>query len=209
MDKTVKSGERTLLLSVLLSAPGPLVVGLGLFVGRSSTQLADFLRRSAELLAIIVSYFIYKRLNKADRETIEIDKARLEKVANNFVGFAMLFSGMIMMLVAVFASATEKGNVIPGLTIAFLGLVTNSWFWLRYARLSRANGDSILLVQSKLYRSKSVVDACVFIVLLIVMLFPLSQAASVADLVGSVIVSIYLIVNGLSVLKKQKNLVSA
>ena len=40
-----KSGERTLLLSVLMSSPGPLVVGLGLLSGRSSTQIADFVRR--------------------------------------------------------------------------------------------------------------------------------------------------------------------
>ena len=47
-----KSGSRTLLLPVLMSAPGPLVVGLGLLAGCSSTQIADFVRGSAELLAL-------------------------------------------------------------------------------------------------------------------------------------------------------------
>lgn len=42
-----KSGKRTLLLSVLMSAPGPLIIGLGLTVGRSTTQLADFLDRKS------------------------------------------------------------------------------------------------------------------------------------------------------------------
>lgn len=55
-----KSGSRTLLLSVLMSAPGPLVVGLGLLAGRSSTQIADFVRRSAELLAIIMAFAVYR-----------------------------------------------------------------------------------------------------------------------------------------------------
>ena len=55
-----KSGSRTLLMSVLMSAPGPLVVGLGLLSGRSSTQIADFVRRSAELLAIIMSFVVYR-----------------------------------------------------------------------------------------------------------------------------------------------------
>ena len=41
-----KSRSQTLLASVLLSAPGPVVIGLGLLVGRSSTQMADFLRIS-------------------------------------------------------------------------------------------------------------------------------------------------------------------
>ncbi|MBO5664525.1 MAG: hypothetical protein J6R95_07085, partial [Bacteroidales bacterium] len=48
------------LMSVLMSAPGPLVVGLGLLAGRSATQLADFIRRSAELLAILVAYITYQ-----------------------------------------------------------------------------------------------------------------------------------------------------
>ena len=58
--KGKKSGTRTLLMSVLMSAPGPLVVGLGLMAGRSSTQIADFVRRSAELLAIIMSFVVYQ-----------------------------------------------------------------------------------------------------------------------------------------------------
>ena len=53
-----KSGKNTLLMSVLMSSPGPLVVGLGLMVGQSSTQLADFVRRSAELLSIIMAFRI-------------------------------------------------------------------------------------------------------------------------------------------------------
>ena len=55
-----KSGSRTFLMSVLMSAPGPLVVGLGLLAGHSSTQIADFVRRSSELLAIIMAFAVYK-----------------------------------------------------------------------------------------------------------------------------------------------------
>ena len=57
-DNTKKSGTKTLLWSVIMSAPGPLIIGLGLMVGRSSTQIADFVRRSSELLAIIMAYAI-------------------------------------------------------------------------------------------------------------------------------------------------------
>ena len=65
MKKTQQSGARTLLMSVMLSSPGPIVVGIGLFMGKSSTQLADFVRRSAELCAILVSYFIYRTIVEA------------------------------------------------------------------------------------------------------------------------------------------------
>ncbi len=206
MDKSKKSGERTLLMSIIMSSPGPIVVGIGLLVGRSSTQLADFLRRTAELLAIIVSYFIYKILNKKESSEKEINKDKLENIANKFVGFAMLISGIVMVVIAIFSANSEKGNVIPGLSIAFLGLITNTWFWLRYSKLGKISGDSILLVQSKLYCAKSFVDACVFIVLLLVLFFPLTNTAYIADIGGSLIVSIYLFFNGLSILKNPDNI---
>ena len=59
-----KSGAKTLLWSIIMSCPGPLVVGLGLLAGRSSTQIADFVRRSAELLAIIMSFVVYRVVTK-------------------------------------------------------------------------------------------------------------------------------------------------
>ena len=54
--KNRKSEKRTMLMSILMSAPGPLILGLSLTAGQSSNQLADFFRRSAELLAIICSF---------------------------------------------------------------------------------------------------------------------------------------------------------
>ena len=94
-----KSGERTLLASVALSSPGPVVVGIGLFLGKSSTQLADFIRRSAELIAIIVSWAVYRITHKRT-EYSDNHRLRLERIANYCVGIAMCLSGMAMLLVA-------------------------------------------------------------------------------------------------------------
>ena len=52
--KNKKSGSRTLLMSVLMSAPGPLVIGLGLLVGRSSTQIADFIQKEMDPKGVAV-----------------------------------------------------------------------------------------------------------------------------------------------------------
>lgn len=54
-EKNKKSGSRTMLLSVLMSAPGPLVEGLALLEGQSATQIADFVRRTAELLVLVAA----------------------------------------------------------------------------------------------------------------------------------------------------------
>lgn len=191
-----KSGEKTLLMSVILSSPGPLVVGLGLLAGRSSTQLADFIRRSAELAAIIVSYILYRILyGKGEPESSR--QQRLERIADRTVGGAMVLSGVAMLIIALVSENNEKGNVIPGFVIATLGVITNTWFWLRYRRLDRRQPDGILATQSKLYRAKALVDTAVMAALLVILIAPDSRAAGFTDLAGSLVVSVYLVINGI------------
>jgi divalent metal cation (Fe/Co/Zn/Cd) transporter len=188
-------GERTLLLSVVLSSPGPIVLGIGLFIGNSSTQLADFIRRTAELIAIIVSWAVY-RITHNVMEYDANHRFRLERIANNCVGIAMCLGGIAMLLVALLHPSEEKGNVIPGMIIAILGVITNSWFWIRYRKLNKANPNSILAAQNSLYRAKTLVDICVTIALITVAVSPGSQAAYFMDMAGSAVVAVYLLING-------------
>ena len=191
----VKSGERTLVASVLLSAPGPIVVGAGLLAGRSSTQFADFIRRTAELAAIIISMILFRITNK-DGVSDAAKKEKLERIADLCVGAAMCLSGVATLLIALLSKDGEKGNVIPGLVIALLGVITNTIFWFRYRRLNRLGPNAILAVQSKLYRAKSFVDAGVVIALAAIVIVPGSSAAIYMDMAGTVAVSAYLLAAG-------------
>ena len=187
-----KSGSRTLLMSVLMSAPGPLVVGLGLLSGRSATQIADFFRRSSELLAIIMAYAVYRITGGMDAGDSS-RKARLERLSNLFVGAMMCLGGTIMLALTFFSETEDKGNVIPGLVIALLGVIANTLFWRKYTRLNRQLPNAILAVQARLYRAKSLVDGCVTIALLSVVLAPHSPVSLWLDFIGSIIVALYLI----------------
>lgn len=187
-----KTGSRTLLWSVIMSSPGPLVVGLGLLAGRSSTQIADFVRRSSELLAIIMSFVIYKITTK-DGAHDEVRKAKLERHSNLFVGTMMCIGGTFMIALALMSDSADKGNVIPGLTIAVLGVIANTIFWRKYTGLNKAEPNAILAVQARLYRAKSLVDGCVTIALLSVVIAPVSPISVWLDFFGSIIVAAYLI----------------
>jgi len=200
--KNKKSGGKTLLWSVIMSAPGPLVVGLGLMAGRSSTQLADFVRRSSELLAIIMAYVTY-RLTTRDGQTDLVKKVRLERISNLFVGAMMCLGGSIMLVLAFVSENTDKGNVIPGLSIAILGVIANTIFWRRYAKLNRAEPNAILAVQARLYRAKSLVDCCVTISLLSVALAPETMLSYWLDTIGSVIVAAYLVFCGVQTIRER------
>lgn len=187
-----KSGSRTLFWSVIMSSPGPLVVGLGLLAGKSSTQMADFVRRSSELLAIIMAFVSYK-MTTQNGQTDMVRKKRIEKCSNIFVGSMMCIGGFIMLVLALVSGQADKGNVIPGLVIAVLGVIANTIFWRKYTRLNKKEPNPIIAVQARLYRAKSLVDGCVTIALFSVVIMPGTKFSYYLDLVGSVIVAVYLI----------------
>ncbi|RLP10680.1 cation transporter [Propionibacterium australiense] len=203
MTEDKKSGYRTLLTSMLLSSPGPLVLGLGLTVGHSSTQLSDFTRRTAEFLALIVAFAVYTVTNKQPMDRNR--KLSLERKGNCFVGMIMCASGLSMTLLTILSGRADKGNVIPALVIAFLGAVTNIIFWRRYTFLHKKQENSILGVQARLYEAKSGVDLCVTLTLVVILMFPGSRASSYLDVVGSLLVSLYMLRGGIKTILEQRS----
>ncbi len=199
-----KSEKKTLLMSVLMSAPGPLIIALGLLVGQSSTQIADFVRRSAELLGIIMAYVVYVITTK-DGICDIAKKEKWEKFSNVFVGAMMCIGGALMLFLAFTASATEKGNVVPSLVIALLGVVANTLFWRKYTNLNKAEPNAIIAVQARLYRAKSLVDSCVSIALLSVAILPDSMISYYLDFGGTIVVSVYLAWCGVKTIMERVN----
>ena len=197
-----KSGAKTLLWSIIMSSPGPLVVGLGLLAGRSSTQIADFVRRSAELLAIIMSFVVYLAVTKQG-VTDEIKKRKMERSSNVFVGSMMCLAGGVMAVLAFTMNNEDKGNVLPGLAIAVLGVIANSIFWIKYTRINQAEPNAIMAVQARLYRAKTLVDSSVTIALLSVLIAPQSSVSYWLDLMGSMIVAVYLIWCGIQTIYEE------
>ena len=203
MDKEKKSGFRTLLISVLMSSYGPIILGLGLRVGHSSTQISDFTRRTAELLALIAALVVYTITNKrGDMDAAQKDA--LERKGNTFTGTIMCISGLSMLVISFIPTDNDKGNVIPALLIAFLGVVANTIFWRRYTSLYRKDGNAILGVQARLYGAKSTVDSCVTLALATVFLFPGTKASYWVDCVGSVLVSLYMLRCGIKTIMESK-----
>ena len=187
-----KSGAKTLLLSVIMSSPGPLVVGLVLLQGHSSTQIADFIRRTAEFLAIIMSFVVY--MLTTNKEKVSLDKKRkMEDASNIFVGTMMCLGGLLMTYLTITNDNADKGNFIPSLVIALLSAFANSIFWGKYTKLDKKNPNAILKVQARLYRAKTLIDSCVSIALLSLLIAPETLLSFYLDFIGSVIVAIYLL----------------
>lgn len=191
------SREKTLLTSLLLSAPGPLVTGYAMITSQSTTQLADFIRRGVELVAIFISWWVFRRLRR-NVALGEAYQARLERASGLSTAGAMACSGIVLLVVALsrLSSYAPGGSVIMGLVIAVLGLLTNGWFWWRYTALTREQYSAVIASQQHLYRAKASVDLCVVIALAAVAIAPAHPATRYVDLLGSVMVALYLLWSG-------------
>ncbi len=194
----VASRKKTLLTALLLSAPGPLVTGLAAISSHSTTQLADFIRRSVELVALFLSWWVFCEIQR--KATLsQAEQSRLERTAGLGVAGAMICSGVAMLVVALSRVSTFEpgGQVTFGLIIAVLGLITNGWFWWRYTALTREQYDSVIAAQQKLYRAKACVDLCVVAALTAVAVASTHPATRYVDISGSAIVATYLLWSGL------------
>lgn len=200
-DESCK-GEKTLLTALLLSSPGPLVTAVSALLSGSATQIADFLRRSTELVAVTVSWWVYRKVRR-DEGISDTEKARLERLANLCVGAAMGCSGALMVLMTAFRPpAGRTGNVTMGLVIAVLGLATNTWFWFRYRALAREQFNAVIVAQRRLYAAKSGVDFCVVAALAAVAIAPAHPATRYVDTAGSIIIACYLLWSGIRAIQR-------
>ena len=189
--------ERTLLAALLLSAWAPLATGYAVAVNRSATQIADFLRRSVELVVLAVAWATYRRLGRNPGLTAG-ERGRSERRVQVGTGAAMVVSGLVIVVVASLRLGRGPGQPVvwPGLVIASLGLVTNGWFWRRYTYLARHRYDAVIASQARLYAAKTLTDSGVVVALLAGALLGPTGVARGIDLAGSVAVACYLVWSG-------------
>ncbi len=200
--KQAASREKTLLAALLLSMWAPLTTGIAVILSHSTTQLADFIRRTVELVALFVSWWVFRYLVR-NKALAPERKADMEKIAGITVAAALSCSGIIMIFLAStrLSSFQPGGNVYPGLVIATLGLIVNSWFWRRYSKLTGEQYSSIIDAQRLLYRAKAFVDFCVIAALAAVAFIPTHPVTRYVDILGSLILAVYLLWSGIRTAK--------
>lgn len=196
-NEQATSREKTLLAALLLSVWAPLATGVAVILSHSTTQLADFIRRTVELVALFVSWWIFRYLFRKKKPGPG-ERARLEKFAGLVTAAALGCSGMVILAVALtrLTAFEPGGNVYPGLAIAGLGFLTNAWFWRRYTRLTREQYSPIIAAQRQLYQAKAFVDLGVITALASVAISPTHPVTRYIDIMGSIMVVMYLLWSG-------------
>jgi len=197
------SRQKTLLVALLLSMWAPLTTGIAVLMSTSTTQLADFIRRTVELVALFVSWWVFRYI--ARNETLTpVNKAAMEKISGLCVAAAIGISAIVMLVLTISRIGVIEpgGNVYPGLIIASLGVMVNTWFWRRYARLNREQHNSIINAQRQLYQAKAMVDLLVIAALGAVAIAPGHYLTYYIDYLGSFALVAYLLWNAIRTAKQ-------
>lgn len=189
--------ERTLLVALLLSSWGPFTTGFAVILSRSTTQLADFVRRTTDLVALFMSWWLFRYMRRRPGLSAA-RKAELERRATSAVAGALLVTAgaMVLLFFSRLSDFAPGGNVWLGLSIAALGGGVNGWFWHRYSRFLAKGHDAIVHNQVRLYRAKTMVDIVVVAALAAVAWRSDHPVTRLVDLGGSLIVAVYLGLSG-------------
>lgn len=191
-----KQREKTLLYGCLLSAWAPMATGYAAFLGQSVLLFADFLRRTSELVGLIVSWYIARRLNHhPNQEAAKILK--LEYRASIVVGSVILLSGFLVGASTIkrFSNPSLTTNIGLGLFLAIAGGLVNGWFYLRYTRLAKLQPGPILQSQKNLYRAKTITDLAIALALVLSKTLPAPLNVYI-DPIGSGGISLLLLITG-------------
>ncbi len=201
----VDKRKKTLVLSIIFSSFGPIVTMIAFLMNTSTTQFADFFRRTAELFVLIVAYRVFVLSNRST--TTQSKVQHLEQMQKKLVGGVLYLSAgtlLILVIYNILNPSIPSGNVYLGLGIASLGVLFNGAFWIRYSTFDDTLKNMVMRSQANLYRAKTIVDVNVVAVLTSVIIFEGAMTAYYIDVVGTIIIIGYLAFNGYLMLKKKK-----
>ncbi len=193
--------ERTLLYSCLLSGWAPLTTGYAALLGKSILLFGDFLRRTGELIGLLLAWHTARRINQGKiQDSKQVQAA--ENRSSFIVALIMLFSSLIIGVASIqrFVNPQKTTNIFLGLFVAISGFLVNGYFFLRYTKLNNLKPGPILNSQRRLYYAKMFTDLAILITLILSRTLP-APFSLYMDPIGSVGITILLFVSGLGTLR--------
>ena len=187
--------ERTLRAAWIVSSSAPLVTGYAFYQSGSVTVLADFFRRTLELMVLFSNWLIYKKILRSESGIKKLDTDKLENYAARGVMVVMALSFFVIFFNALgqLRDPQPIGQIWVAMTIGVLGLLVNGSFWWKNRSLAKREESSIFYAQWKLYRAKALMDGTLVIILTSGRILEGYHWARYIDPVGSIGISFFLL----------------
>ena len=195
---------KTLILSVVFSSFGPIVTFIAMMMNSSSTQIADFIRRTVELSVLILALYVYLRIHKKEMGHNIVNKYKVS--IYRLLAIVLLLSSFVLFylfILALINPSIPEGSVWLGLSIAILGVCFNGYFMIRYKKFNHQKESFVMDSQSKMYQAKTLVDLNVVIALSSIIIFRNSTLSYWIDTLGTLFIAVYLLLRAYSIFRKE------
>ena len=190
--------ERTLRAAWIISLLGPLATAVVFLLGRTNVLLADLFRRSSELLALFLSWIVFRKVERGSNVRYNYGYHRLEDIASFLVGMVMIISFVVVFYNSLgrLLDPDPSGWLIPGVILSGLGFLVNGWFWQRNYRLNHRESTPVFESQWRLYRVKTLIDFGVVLTLSFEIYMGSGMLAIYVDFLVSVLIAGFLLISG-------------
>lgn len=194
--------EKTLHRAWILSLIGLVAVFFAYYVGESNTIYADFIRRGVEFLSLLASWLVFLFINK--KGLSQLASKRLEFFSSLLIASVMFVSFIFISYNAYgeFIEPSETEWLWPGIVVALIALVNNSYFWRKYKKIVKEESTQIIESQRRLYRSKALADSVVLVTLLSTYFLSSYDWHQYIDPAGSIVVAFFILGSALKILKE-------
>lgn len=195
--KTNNNGANTLKKAAIIGLLGATISGIVAHTGSCTTMYIDFSRSLIEGLMTVISCIVFSKIQ--NNNTAQQRKILIQERIRIITGIVMIFTSMLLATVSIasFSPAQKEGNNIPSLVTTSICVFINLSILRNYKNSLRKDFNHIIKAQYTMYRSKTIINTFVLSILMLLTFFPTWNAINYLDLVGTIIMSIFIFTEGL------------
>ncbi len=166
-------------------------------MANSVTMLMDVLRTASDTGALFLSWLTIRRVAQGKSKHYNYGYGKLENLANLSIGLAMVLSFIIVVDVAIkrFHIHEHVDRVGWGIAFNTLAGIGNAWFWWKNHWLARRQPSPIMESQWRIFRAKTVINACVLMTLIASMVWHDKRWGIYIDPMASFVLAAFLLFN--------------
>ena len=199
-----RAKERTVLTSLVVDFILWIPDIVAAVLSGSIVLFADAVKCLNEILATLFSYLTIRKMARGGIGKYDYGMGKFETVTSVITGGVMLVSLLLVFGTAIYRIAHPEGlvhsGVLLGIFLMVIGVVANSWLWLRNFRLWQMEPSPILDSQWRLFRTKAFSDASVLAALLASVIFAHFSWSLYIDPLASFVIAGFLFFSGYRVI---------
>jgi len=177
---------------------------VGLLSG-SITALSEIIRCMLLLIIEYASYLTLRRTHRGQFNEFEYGTGKIERITNLLVAFGLVLSSLYIFSRVISMSDTaplSTNALMLTMFSANMNLICNYYFSVIFIRANRTESSVILSSQISARIAKTVASGTVFIILMLTLWLPDPKSARIVDLLGSIILIMYMIAIAYNLIKE-------